>query len=80
MLGLSQTDVSTDGTLISTNRRDTVTAYEVQEHLLIPEYPATDDNGVLHIIHASTNPFQDMPSDSGGINEIFTQLMSAVRF
>ena len=55
-------------------------AYEVQEHLLLPEYPATDDNGVLHIIHASNNPFQDMPSNSTGINEIFTQLMSAVRF
>ncbi|KAJ5110975.1 hypothetical protein N7532_001510 [Penicillium argentinense] len=79
-ISLDQVDVSRDGTIVSGSSRDAVIAYEVQDHLMLPEYPDTDENGVLHIIHVSKNPLQNVESSSREINEIFTQLMSSVQF
>jgi hypothetical protein len=55
-----------------------VIAYEIQEHLILPEYPDTDKGGVLHIIHASKNPLQNIEDTTTHVNQITSQLMSSV--
>jgi hypothetical protein len=63
---------------VSGSSRDAVVAYEVQEHLILPEYPDTADNGILHIIHASKNPFENREDTSSNINQVTSQLMLSV--
>jgi hypothetical protein len=75
---LSQTGIETDGTKVSGSSRDTVVTYEVQEHLILLEYPDTADNGILHIIHASKNPFENREDTSSNINQVTSQLMLLV--
>ena len=65
----SQTGIETDGTQVSISSRDAVVAYEVQEHLILPEYPDTDKNGILHIIHASKNPLENVEDTVTVINQ-----------
>jgi hypothetical protein len=74
----NQTGIETDGTQVSVSSRDAVIAYEVQEHLILPEYPDTDKNGILHIIHASKNPLENVEDTVTAVNQATSQLMSSV--
>jgi hypothetical protein len=76
----SNASIITGGTKISSSSKDAIITHEVQEHLILPEYPDTDEDGILHIIHASENPLQDIESTSAGVNEVCSQLMSSVCF
>jgi hypothetical protein len=75
---LSQTGVETDGTKVSGSSRDTMITYEVQEHLILPEYPDTANNGILHIIHASKNLFKNSEDTGSIVNQVTSQLMLSV--
>jgi hypothetical protein len=70
--------IKTDGTQVSISSRDAVIAYEIQEHLILPEYPDTDKNGILHIIHASKNPLENVEDTVTAVNQATSQLMSSV--
>ena len=68
---------------MSSNGPKKIVIDEVQEHMMIPDYPHTKDSttGILHIVHMK-NPWQndtipDNPSTSS-INNTFTNLMSHV--
>lgn len=80
LIGLNSANVSANGAKISSNGRENVLAYELQEHLLVPDYPDTDKRGVLHLIHLKRNPLENLSNDENAINEVFTQLMSSVCF
>lgn len=74
-----QSDIEKYGVVISSNGRSKITADEVQEHMIMPDYPHTKDSqtDILHIINME-NP---MPSDvleSDKVNNVFTWLMSKV--
>jgi hypothetical protein len=58
--------VTAQGAIISSNGRRKITVSEIQEHLIMPEYPATANEGILHFIH-SKNPIQ---SQSGELQAI----------
>ncbi|KAJ5900210.1 uncharacterized protein N7473_004280 [Penicillium subrubescens] len=77
---LCQTGIEIDGVKVSGSSRDTVIANEIQEHLILPEYPDTDKDGVLHIIHASKNPLQNLEDTTAHVNQITSQLISSVQF
>jgi hypothetical protein len=74
----SQTSIETDGTKVSVSSRDAVIAYELQEHLILPEYPDTDEKGILHIIHASKNPLEHVENTVSAVNQVTSQLISSV--
>ena len=68
-----QSDIEKYGVVISSNDQSKITADEVQEHMIMPDYPHTKDSqtGILHIINME-NP---MPSDvleSDKVNDVFT--------
>lgn len=67
------------GAVISSNGRSKVTVDEVQEHMVIPDYPHTKDSatGILHIINIE-NPMPSGELNSNEVNNVFTQLMSKV--
>ncbi|KAJ5876477.1 uncharacterized protein N7529_002061 [Penicillium soppii] len=48
--------VRDDGIPISSNGKASVIAHQVDEHILLPGYPKTNDRGILHIIHTPKNP------------------------
>jgi hypothetical protein len=63
------------GAVISSNGRSKVSVAEVIDHLTMPEYPATSENGIAHFIH-SGNPIQS--DEMSAIREGFTSEMSKV--
>lgn len=71
---------------VSTNGPQDVLVDEVQEHLVIPEYPDTKESGVgiAHFVHCP-NPIPnavydlDEASIKRQVSEAFTQVMSSVR-
>jgi hypothetical protein len=63
------------GAVISSNGRSKISVSEVIDHLVMPEYPATSENGILHFIH-SENPIQS--DEKAAIQEAFTREMSKV--
>lgn len=75
----------TDFVTISTNGRSRIRVDEVQEHLMIPEYPHTKegDIGIVHFIHCE-NPIlrSTYDLDESSLNkrlcEIFTEVTSHV--
>lgn len=82
LMGLTYKEIKAYGLIISANNKAKITVDEIQEHLIMPSYPATKDSGsledpgILHFIHCS-NPIG--PNiDSESINAIFTKEMSRV--
>jgi hypothetical protein len=70
-----QSMLQTYGYVISSRGRQQVTISEVQDHLNMPPYPATDKNGILHFIHTKSN-LEGI--DESGIQAIFREQMSNV--
>lgn len=68
------------GAVVSSNGRNKVKIEEVQDHLLIPEYPHTSVEGILHFIHLARSPLPTPGSENvtKEIFEMFTQLTSEV--
>lgn len=67
------------GAVVSSNGRSKVIVDEVQEHMVMPDYPHTKDSatGILHIINME-NPMPSGELNSNQVNNVFTQLMSKV--
>src|SRR6267378_1276029 len=63
-----QTEIGEHGAIISSNGKNKVTITEVQEHLMMPDYPETSNEGVLHFIH-SKNPIDQNPSEDRSFRE-----------
>ena len=63
------------GAIVSSSGRSKISVSEVIDHFIMPEYPATSENGIAHFIH-SQNPIQsdEMPA----VREGFTSEMSKV--
>lgn len=76
-MGLTSTELKSNGAIISASNRFQVIVHEVQEHPMIPDYPATDPAGIVHFVHCP-NPLQDKDEDN--ISNVFTELMSMVRY
>ncbi|KAA8642715.1 uncharacterized protein ATNIH1004_002923 [Aspergillus tanneri] len=83
VMGLQREAATSDGVVVARNASHKIKVKEIQEHLLIPEYPATAAEGILHFIH-DCNPFPSSrnPNDFSEeeINNIFTRLMSKIQF
>jgi hypothetical protein len=81
-MGLSASEIKDYGLIISTNNKYKIAINEVEEHILMPPYPATKDSesledpGILHFIHCSNPISKD--TDLEKINKIFTREMSRV--
>jgi hypothetical protein len=74
--------VTTQGAIVSSNGQRKITVSEIQEHLIMPEYPATANEGILHFIH-SKNPLQSQSREPQAIPDKelydgFTDVISKV--
>jgi hypothetical protein len=77
-MGLRDQDLTTDNVIISASGPHIVKCGQLKEHLLIPAYPTTSANGVLHLVHLRKNPLAGIESNITAINEKFQYLMSEV--
>jgi hypothetical protein len=77
-----QDEIDKHGVIISSNGYNKITATEVQEHLIIPDYPDTSNEGIIHFIH-SKNPLQNTSEETSisetSLHQAFTTEMSRVR-
>ncbi|KAL2801498.1 hypothetical protein BJX63DRAFT_438812 [Aspergillus granulosus] len=83
MMGLTANAMTSNGVVIARNSNHKIMIKEVQEHLLIPEYPATSADGILHFIH-EPNPYPSSKQPDllpeAEVSQIFNRLMSKIQF
>ena len=74
-----QSDIKKYDVVISSNGWSKITADEVQEHMVMSDYPHTKDSqtNILHIINMK-NPMPNDVLESDKVNNVFTWLMSRV--
>lgn len=76
-----QAEIDKHGVIISSNGPHKITATEVQEHLIMPDYPDTSNEGIVHFIH-SKNPMENLSEDTSisetSLYQAFTTEMSRV--
>jgi hypothetical protein len=66
------------GAIISSNGQSRTIIHEIQEHLLLPDYPHTSYEGILHFVHCE-NPLKGIDNtDKSSICSAFTKFMSGV--
>ena len=70
-----QNAITTSGAIISSNGRSKISVSEVMDHFIMPDYPATSENGIIHFIHCQ-NPIQS--EDKSSIREALSREMSKV--
>ena len=70
-----QSITQSNGLLVSTNGRHQITVSEVQDHFMIPEYPDTSEDGILHFIHTQS-AFDS--NDKKSIEKMVAEHMSKV--
>jgi hypothetical protein len=70
-MGLGHVDIATDGAIIGTNGRKSIVVHEFQEHISIPDYPDTDQKGILHFIHYRQDSLKDVGEESSAITRAF---------
>jgi hypothetical protein len=73
-----QAEIDKHGIIISSNGPNKITATEVQEHLIMPDYPDTSNDGIVHFVH-SKNPMPEDTSSETSLYQAFTAEMSRVR-
>ena len=78
-----QHQITKYGVVVSSNGPKKIIVDEIQEHMIIPDYPHTKDSavGILHIVHMK-NPWQDgmVPENLSSINDTFAKLTSHICF
>ncbi len=47
--------ITETGAIISSNGRSKISVEEVIDYSMMPEYPATSENGILHFIHCQNS-------------------------
>lgn len=77
-MGLKESDFLENSAIVSSSSRASVEAETIQEHVTIPEYPATSRNGVLHIIHLGKSPLPEDSENPTLLHNTTTDLMSNV--
>jgi hypothetical protein len=77
---LVEAELESQGVVISSNGPNAVVVHEVQDHLLLPEYPHTDDKGIIHFIHCkqplwNEEIYEKYKEDKSGLKNELTRRM-----
>jgi hypothetical protein len=82
-MGLTPSHIQQQGLVISANNHGRIIIDKIQEHVLMPDYPATKDSqslsdpGILHFIHCPKSPIPE-GTEANKMSSIFTREMSRV--
>jgi hypothetical protein len=80
-MGLTPSHIQQQGLVISANNHGQIMIDKIQEHVLMPDYPATKDSqslldpGILHFIHCLKSLIPE-GTEANKISLIFTREMS----
>ncbi|KAJ5121086.1 uncharacterized protein N7515_009047 [Penicillium bovifimosum] len=71
-MGLQNSGLTQNGATISASGNRLVMVSEQENHLLIPEYPAVSQSGILHRIHLSKSPLGTDPTKANALKAFAT--------
>jgi len=73
----SQSTLRDYGALVSSNGKHRVVVQEAIDHIVMPEYPVTRKEGIVHFIYKAT-PLLSIDADKKTVHEVIKQYMSKV--
>lgn len=69
--------VTQHGAIISSNGRSKIKVAQITDQFLVPDYPATSDQGIAHFIHCE-NPIRGDADGPSVVREACARIMSKV--